>query len=152
MWMNIKIEEKQLTEALLEMLVAFSEAWEQEQSCWGYRKNDRADIEGNRIFLAQVDGQTIGYLFGHMEKAQNMRSIMPADTPYFEMEELYIIPEKRSQGVGGALFRYAEDVLRNEKIEYIMLSTATKNHRAILHFYIDEMGMDFWSARLFKKL
>ena len=152
MWMNIKIEEKQLTEALLEMLVAFSEAWEQEQSCWGYRKNDRADIEGNRIFLAQEDGQTIGYLFGHMEKARNMRSIMPADTPYFEMEELYIIPEKRSQGVGGALFRYAEDVLRNEKIEYLMLSTATKNHRAILHFYIDEMGMDFWSARLFKKL
>ena len=152
MWMNIKIEEKQLTEALLEMLAAFSEAWEQEQSCWGYRKNDRADIEGNRIFLAQEDGQTIGYLFGHMEKAQNMRSIMPADTPYFEMEELYIIPEKRSQGVGGALFRYAEDVLRNEKIEYLMLSTATKNHRAILHFYIDEMGMDFWSARLFKKL
>ena len=152
MWMNIKIEEKQLTEMLLEMLVAFSEAWEQEQSCWGYRKNDRADIEGNRIFLAQEDGQTIGYLFGHMEKAQNMRSIMPADTPYFEMEELYIIPEKRSQGVGGVLFRYAEDVLRNEKIEYLMLSTATKNHRAILHFYIDEMGMDFWSARLFKKL
>jgi hypothetical protein len=33
-----------------------------------------------------------------------------------------------------------------------MLSTATKNARAILHFYLDELGMEFWSARLFKSL
>ena len=34
----------------------------------------------------------------------------------------------------------------------IMLITATKNFRAILHFYIDELGMDFWSTSLFKKI
>ena len=34
----------------------------------------------------------------------------------------------------------------------IMLIAAAKNYRAILHFYIDELGMDFWSARLFKKI
>jgi hypothetical protein len=33
-----------------------------------------------------------------------------------------------------------------------MLSTATKNFRAILHFYVDELDMNFWNARLFKKL
>ena len=36
--------------------------------------------------------------------------------------------------------------------EYFVLGTATKNWKAILHFYLDEIGMDFWSARLFKKL
>ena len=152
MWMKVKIYETQLTDEVLEMLIAFSVAWEQEQSCYGYRKNELTDIEGNRVFLAEEDGRIIGYLFGYMEKAQNIRSIMPTDTPYFEIEELYVIPEKRSQGVGGALFRYIEDVMRSENVEYLMLSTAAKNHRAILHFYIDEMGMDFWSARLFKKL
>jgi len=34
----------------------------------------------------------------------------------------------------------------------LFLSTATKDYKRILHFYIDEMGMDFWTARLFKKL
>ena len=34
----------------------------------------------------------------------------------------------------------------------MMVGTATKNYRAILHFYIDELGMEFWSARLFKRL
>jgi hypothetical protein len=33
-----------------------------------------------------------------------------------------------------------------------MLSTATKNWKAIFHFYLDELGMKFWSARLFKKV
>ena len=46
---------------------------------------------------------------------------------------------------------YAEDAVRGEA-EYVMLSTATKNWRAILHFYVDELGMDFWNARLFKRI
>lgn len=150
MWMNVY--ETQLTDAVLEKLIAFSADWEAEKSCHGYRKNERSDIENNRIFLAEEQGQVIGYLFGCEEKSKNASSIMPEGSPYFEMEELYVIPEMRSRGIGRALFRFVEDKLRQEGVPYVMLSTATKNHRAILHFYIDEMGMDFWNARLFKKL
>ena len=35
---------------------------------------------------------------------------------------------------------------------HIFLSAATKAYKRTLHFYIDELGMEFWSARLFKKL
>ena len=42
--------------------------------------------------------------------------------------------------------------MKEAKIDYIMLSTATKDYRRILHFYIDELGMDFWYARLFRKI
>lgn len=150
MWM--KISEVNLTEEVLKQLIAFSADWEQEGSCHGYRRNERSDIEGCRIFLAEENGAVIGYLFGYPDNAKRSTSIMPDGTPFFEVEELYVVPHKRSQGIGGALFRYVEDQLRTEGIPYLMLSTATKNHRAILHFYIDEMGMDFWSARLFKKL
>ena len=58
-------------------------------------------------------------------------------------------PEYRSRGVGRALFRLAEEAVSGEA-DLLTLGTATKNHRAILHFYIDELGMTFWSARLFK--
>ena len=53
-----------------------------------------------------------------------------------------------SSAVG--LFRYLEENLAEE--EYIVLSTTTKNCRSILHFYLDELDMKFWSARLFKKI
>ena len=145
------IRETPLTETVLEQLILFSKDWEAENSCYGYRANERADIEGNRIFLAEEDGEVIGYLFGHGFKSENMRSIMPEGTSCFEVEELYVIPSRRSQGVGAELFRFVSETVK-EEAEYMILSTATKNWRAIFHFYLDELDMQFWSARLFKQI
>ena len=148
----MNIYEAKLNDELLEKLISMSAEWEAENSTYGYRKNDRSDIEGNRIFLAEWDGEILGYLFGHEEKSEQATSIMADGTPYFEIEEIYVVPNHRSEGIGRALFHYAEQAVKAAGIEFIMLSTATKNYKSILHFYIDELGMDFWSARLFKKL
>ncbi|SHI79099.1 Acetyltransferase (GNAT) family protein [Butyrivibrio fibrisolvens DSM 3071] len=145
------IHEVDLNEDVLAKLISFSEDWAAENSCYGYRPNDKSDIEGNRIFLAEDDGTIIGYLFGKVCESKQMKSIIPEGTPFFEVEELYVISEKRSQGVGEKLFRFAENAVKAEA-EYMVLSTATKNWKAIFHFYIDELNMNFWSARLFKKI
>ena len=143
--------ETELTPAVLEVLKQMSADWAAENSCRGYHANDESDIRGNRIFLALEGDTPVGYLFGQVTRAKRTSTVMEENTPYFEVEELYIVPAWRSRGVGGALFRYAESQVKQDA-EYILLSTATKNWKAILHFYIDEMGMDFWSARLFKKI
>ena len=143
-------KETELNEEILSRLIAFSRDWEVEDSTYGYRANTKEDIEGNRIFVAEKEGQIIAYLFGHQEHSENMRSIMKEGTLFFEVEELYVIPEERNQGIGSMLFRYLEESLDEE--EYIVLSTATKNYRSILHFYLDELAMQFWSARLYKKI
>jgi len=145
------IREASLTDAVLNTLIAFSRDWEKEQSCYGYRANGPGDIAGNRVFLALEGEEAIGYLFGHGFQAKNMRSIIPDGAPCFEVEELYVIPARRSRGVGKALFDHASRAVRGEA-DFMVLSTATKNFRAILHFYIDELGMDFWSARLYKRI
>ena len=147
----MQIREAALDDALLAQLIALSKDWEAEQSCYGYRANERADIEGNRIFLAEEGRRIIGYLFGSVCKAEKQSSIMPEGTPYFEIEELYVIPSRRSDGVGAALFSFTEEAVKAEA-EFIFLSTATKNWRAILHFYLDMADMQFWSARLFKRI
>ena len=76
---------------------------------------------------------------------------MPEKTPYFEIEEIYVVPEFRSRGIGSDLFRFASEAVRTEA-EYVVLSTATRNWRAIFHFYVEELDMTFWNARLYKKL
>ena len=148
---RIAINEYELDEELLEVLIRLSVDWEAENSCHGYRRNERADIEGNRIFLAKDSEDVIGYLFGHLEIPERSTSIMPSGTPVFEVEEIYVRPADRSKGIGKMLFSYAEAAVQHD-VDYIMLSTATKNWKAILHFYMDELGMEFWNARLFKKV
>lgn len=145
------IREVELNDAVLAKLIRLSEDWTAENSCFGYRPNDRSDIEGNRIFFAEDEGEIVGYLFGKVYNSEQMKSIMPEGTPYFEVEELYVIPERRSQGIGEALFRHVEEAVK-AKAEYMVLSTATKNWKAIFHFYLDELDMQFWNARLFKKI
>ena len=135
----------------IEKLIGFSRDWEAEKSCRGYRANEPSDILGNRVFLAEEEGSAIGYLFGKICESKNMNSVMPEGTPFFEVEELYVVPRRRSQGMGSAMFHYAEGMVK-EEAEYIVLSTATKNWKSIFHFYIDELDMQFWNARLFKKL
>lgn len=147
----LRIREAAPDEAVLALLIRFSEEWAAENSCHGYRANERADIEGNRIFLAHAGSRTVGYLFGKACVSRNMTSIMPEGTPYFEVEELYVIPDRRSRGVGKALFRYAEEAVAGEA-DFLLLSTAVKNWRAVFHFYLDELEMEFWSARLYKKI
>ena len=147
----MRIHESELSEQVIEQLILLSRVWEAENSCYGYRANGRADIEGNRVFLAEEGGETLGYLFGKICESRNMKSIMPEGTPFFEVEELYVIPSRRCEGIGAALFQFAENALQSDA-EYMVLSTATKNWRAVFHFYLDELDMCFWSARLFKKI
>ena len=148
---RIVIMEQELDEHLLGDLIRLSCDWEAENSCYGYRKNGRADIEGNRIFVAKDGEAVIGYLFGCLEKSEKAASIMPDGTPVFEVEELYVRPEYRSRGIGRDLFLHAEKAVQGDA-DFMMLSTATKNWKAVFHFYLDELGMEFWSARLFKKV
>ncbi len=146
------VYETTLDEPLERELIRLSADWEAENSCRGYRSNTHEDLAGRRVFLAEEDGAILGYLFGLRETAEKKNSIMDAGTPYFEIEEIYVVPARRSQGIGRRLFALAEEAARKEKLPFLMLSTATKNARAILHFYLDELGMEFWNARLFKKL
>ena len=145
------IREAALTPETVTALIRLSEDWEAEGSCYGYRKNTPADIEGNRIFLAEDGAEIVGYLFGHKAASERASSIMPEGTPFFEVEELYVKPEYRRFGIGKRLFVFAEQAVSKDA-EFIMLSTATKNWKAILHFYLEELDMKFWSARLFKML
>ena len=77
---DIRIFETDLTDDVLKELIRLSEDWEKEASVYGYRKNEKADIDGNRIFLACAGTTVTGYLFGHTEKSERASRIpQPGD-------------------------------------------------------------------------
>lgn len=147
----IDIREVALDDDVLSVLISMSKVWERENNVHGYVANEKSDIEGKRIFLACEDNTVIGYVLGKGYQSENMKSIMEEGSPCFEIDELYVMPEYRSGGVGKKLLDRVCELVK-EEYAYITLTTATKNASAILRFYIEEMGMNFWSARLYKQL
>lgn len=143
------IKEVNLTNDIAQQLIFLSEDWEKENSCHGYCKNNLNDIEGKRVFISMEENAIQGYLFGHNEIIEKDTSVCKSGSRCFEIDELYVKPQFRNQGIGKKLFQYVVKEV-TPVADIIRLSTATKNFRAILNFYINELGMEFWSATLFK--
>ena len=135
----------------IKRLLELSFMWEKEDSCYGYRANTEDDLR-DRYILAAYDDELIAYIFGKEEIQDKQTSVIDKNMHYFEVQEIYVHPLYRLRGIGKQLIERLEEELREKGIEMMLLSTATKNWRAIMHFYIDEVGMNFWSARLYKRL
>lgn len=149
----MEIREVNAAESDLTAFAELSADWEQEEITWGLRANKPEELVSMRVFGAYESGKLVGYITATAFKTDRPYSMAPnAGTPCWEIEELYVIPELRSRGIGRQLYAYAENAAKRDGAEMLFLSTATKDYKRILHFYIDEMGMDFWTARLFKKL
>ena len=135
----------------IKRLLELSLMWEKEESCNRYRANTEDDLQDCYI-LAAYDDELIAYIYGKEEVQDKQTSVIDKNMHYFEIEELYVHPSYRSRGIGKQLMESLEKELKKKGLELMVLSTATKNWRAIMHFYIDEVGMNFWSARLYKRL
>ena len=135
----------------LKRILELSLMWEKEDSCYGYRANTEDDLK-DRYILAAYDDELIAYVFGKEEIQDKQTSVIDKNMHYFEIEELYVHPSYRSRGIGKQLMESLEKELKKKELKMMVLSTATKNWKAIMHFYIDEIDMNFWSARLYKRL
>ncbi len=141
-----------LNEETIPQLLEMSLLWEKEDITYGYVHNEVSNMEGRTVLGAYNNGRMVGYLFGMIEKPERKNSIIDENTAYFEIEEIYVLKHYRNQGIGRKLFETIETMMKEEGIEYIFLSTATKDTSRILNFYINDVGMSTHSARLFKKI
>ena len=145
---------REATAADYPALADLSAQWAAEDLTWSFSADRAEYFADKRCWVARgEDGAVLGYLAGYMAEAPKMTGILPEGTPYFELDEVYVRPDARNAGVGGRLFLHLRQVLKAErKNKAILLSAANKDYEPLLRFYIQQMGMTFWSARLFMKL
>lgn len=140
---------RKLDEDTISQLIALSGIWVNEECSYGMVVNEKADLK-EPLAVALDDARIVGYCFGEYFRQTRQTSYIPLDSCCFSLEELYVLPQYRGQGIGKTLFRMMEQKV-SEKCEFVTLTTSTKNYKAILHLYVEELGMDFHSAFLIKK-
>lgn len=135
--MIIEIKKCELDDRNIKAVIALSKEWESEDLTYGYCANDKNDLIGNDLFLAYSDAQIIGYLFGKCSVLNEAITPIDKGSKCFDINEIYVKEKYRSQGIGKALFEYTENY-HKQNVDYITLSTATKNYKSILYFYIEK--------------
>ena len=141
---------KKLDEDTVRRLIDLSQLWVDEDCSYGMVVNEADDLR-EPVAVALDGEKIIGYCFGHSYVQEKRKSYMEAGEHCFELDELYVLPAYRGTGIGRELFRMLEREAK-KNCAYLTLATSTKNYKAILKLYIEELGMNFHSAFLIKKL
>ena len=132
-----------------EQLIELSKIWMEEDITNGLVPNELSDLK--EPCYAAFDGDKIvGYTFGHFYNADKKINTIKEGDKCFEIDEIYVLKEYRSQGIGRKLFQAIEEEVHKE-VEFITLPTSTKDYKKILNFYVEMMDMTFHSAFLYKK-
>lgn len=145
----IHYEFRMLDHDTVPQLIELSHLWVAENCSYGMVANEKADLK-EPLAVALDNDRIVGYCFGEYYCQSRQTSCIPAYSRCFSLEELYVLPQYRGQGIGKTLFRMMEQAVSGE-CDIITLATSTKNYKAILHLYVEELGMDFHSAFLIKK-
>ena len=146
----MKYELRKLDSNTVKELIKLSKKWQDEECSWGIIANTDEDLK-EPVFVAIDNDNIVGYIFGHYYIVENKTSYIEIGKKCFMIDEIYVLPIYRSKGIGKELFKLMETHIK-ETCDYLTLSTSTKNYKSILHFYVDELDMNFHSAFLIKEM
>ena len=136
-------------ENIVKQLLDLSKMWVDEDCSFGMVANSKEDLH-EPLYIALDKDQVVGYIFGKFFIEKEKRSFVEIGDPCFEVEELYVIPSYRSQGIGKTLFSLLEKEVKDQ-VKYIVLATSTKDYQRTLKFYTKDNDMTYHSAFLIKK-
>lgn len=140
-------------EADLPTLCALSHAFLEEHCCNGMVVDTLEDWQAyQHISVAVVKEQIVGYAHGCVGTSPMRKSgVCEKGDPFYDLEELYVLPDYRSAGVGRMLFDAQEQIARALGCSSMQLAAVSHDHRRLLSFY-ESAGMSFWSAWMIKAL
>jgi ribosomal protein S18 acetylase RimI-like enzyme len=93
------------------------------------------------IYVAEIQNKIVGFI------TFSVRNVLRYEKPILEVEELYVIPEKRRKGIGRKLLEIALNHARN--CEYVCLASGKKWKDG--HKFYSALGFDQYAYHYRKR-
>jgi len=110
----------------------FAENWDRP---WGPPEVTPKMFEGKLALLAEEEGEPVGYVFGELDSVG-----------YAHVNIVYVVPERRRQGVATALLAAFGERAREQGIEHLTLDVAVRNEAGRQAWR--RLGFTEWAQRL----
>jgi GNAT superfamily N-acetyltransferase len=107
---------------------------------------------GGCFFVAAEEEEIVGFVFGVTRVNRGEASaVFDPGGSYVEIEELYVVPARRSSGVGSLLLGAVVDWANTQGVRYLSAYSATRDFESVVRFY-KSCGFETWSVQMFRDL
>jgi ribosomal protein S18 acetylase RimI-like enzyme len=127
--------------------------WFDEASVYGFvpqSDGEIMDTVGPYSLVAEIKNQIVGFISGSVHTSGGT-AVMPEGESHLEIDNLYVAPKFRGQGIGGSLTDELLARARQQRVTYATLYSATKDIHSVLRFY-ERHGFHSWYVQMFRKL
>jgi RimJ/RimL family protein N-acetyltransferase/N-acetylglutamate synthase-like GNAT family acetyltransferase len=126
-----------------------SRRWAAEGITTGYLPDAEATLAGRLgpyWLVGERDGRVVGYAVGAVRESEGL-AVLPAGVRYLEVEDLYVEPEHRSRGLGGALLGRLLGEAAGRGVERALVYSSNRAWERTAAFY-GRHGFRMWFIRM----
>lgn len=103
---------------------------------------------GQFFLVAEQDAAVIGFITATEHESTGL-AVIPRGQRYLEIDDVYVVPERQHQGVGGRLLDRIQQEAREKGIDRFLIYSASKDIDSILRFYRGH-GFRSWYVQMYK--
>lgn len=144
---------RQAVEADVSRICELQQKWLGEDNVYGFVPAHSDEIKSRLdeyYLVAETTKGIIGFIAGSVRVSADL-AIIPKGSQYLEIDDLYVIPSFRGQGVGSQLVDQLLAHAKERGLDYATLYSAGKDIHAILRFY-ERHRFQSWYVQMFRKL
>ena len=98
--------------------------------------------------VAEVKNEIVGFVLA-TEQINPGYAVMPESERYLAIDDLYVLPAFRQQGIGSELLAAVEEQARANSIVRFLLYSSVKDLDAVIKFY-RRHGYQSWCIQMYK--
>lgn len=138
----------------MDAVLRLQRAWAEEAITYGYAPATREallPLLGPYFLVAEVARNIVGFAYGTPVPGDGNEAtaVIPAGQPYLSIDEIYVAPGHRNQGIGGRLLHQITATARANGVTRFVVYSASKDLDGILRFYRAH-GFRSWNVQLFQ--
>ncbi len=130
-------------------VMALGQKWARSGETLGFQASDEVLLRGalgGCFYVAEAEAGLLGFVWGKLGSAPKYAAVVPAGEEYLELEDLYVVPEARCEGIGRGLLD-ASIAWSRSRTRYVLGFTSTKELDRVLRFY-GRSGLRPWGVQL----